>query len=191
VRELGPADPFISLLLDHLQRDGDVVAQLLRRHPSLLERHSPGHRATPLCMAAAVGDPGVVLQLLEAGASVTAVDEIGASPLIMAAFKGHTEVCSRCNGWVPQHALGLTSLVTGVYIIQKAGLLLGYLLTGGANAAEQQAGRQCRQGVHAAAGEKCEEGGVRWASTFCLHVPSYSAYSKGYHTVSQHHSHSS
>jgi ankyrin repeat protein len=43
-------------------------------------------------MAAAVGDPSIVLQLLEAGASVTAADEMGATPLIMAAFRGHTEV---------------------------------------------------------------------------------------------------
>ncbi|GFR49858.1 hypothetical protein Agub_g11959 [Astrephomene gubernaculifera] len=75
-----------------IQRDLATVRQLVRRTPLLLERHTPAG-ATPLGLAAAVGDSPIVDFLLAEGGDVCEGDRVGATPLIAAAARGHTQVC--------------------------------------------------------------------------------------------------
>ncbi|KAG2499699.1 hypothetical protein HYH03_002634 [Edaphochlamys debaryana] len=75
-----------------VQRDLDTVRRMAKRLPLLLERRTP-FGAGPLGLAAAVGDPALVSFFLAEGCDVAQGDSVGATPLIAAAARGHTQVC--------------------------------------------------------------------------------------------------
>ncbi|GIL43783.1 hypothetical protein Vafri_1401 [Volvox africanus] len=75
-----------------VRRDLAAVQQLIRRTPLLLQRHT-SYGATPLGLAAAVGDSSLVGLLLDEGCDVAEGDRVGATPLMAAAARGHTQVC--------------------------------------------------------------------------------------------------
>ncbi|GLC41437.1 hypothetical protein PLESTB_001011600 [Pleodorina starrii] len=80
-----------------VQRDAEAVRRLVRRTPLLLQRHT-NFGATPLGLAAAVGDPAIVAFLLDEGCDVAEGDRVGATPLMMAASRGHTQICQQLLG---------------------------------------------------------------------------------------------
>ncbi|KAL6754371.1 ankyrin repeat-containing domain protein [Haematococcus lacustris] len=99
--ELRRARKLKHLLFDAImQGSAEQVARYMSL-PCILERHTPTG-ATPLILAAALGDPAIMSLLLEAGAEVAAGDRVGATPLIMAAARGHTKVVNMlldsCHG---------------------------------------------------------------------------------------------
>ncbi|GIL81867.1 hypothetical protein Vretimale_1448 [Volvox reticuliferus] len=75
-----------------VRRDVETVRQLIRRTPLLLQRHT-SYGATPLGLAAAVGETAIVGLLLDEGCDVAEGDHVGATPLMAAAARGHTQVC--------------------------------------------------------------------------------------------------
>ncbi len=57
--------------------------------------------ATPMGLAALNNHAGVVADLLRAGADVNRPNFAGATPLLISAEKGNTEVVSLCSGLAP------------------------------------------------------------------------------------------
>ena len=83
---LSPVARFASAasLLDAIRHDDLATLRAESRSRTELERRGPGG-ATPLLTAAAIGSPEAVAALLEAGADVHAVTDLGATALIWAA----------------------------------------------------------------------------------------------------------
>lgn len=93
--------------------------ELLGRAPVVEARTSFGLSA--LGVAAAGGDAAMCAMLLEAGANIAAADSLGATPLIMAAYRGHGPVVAALLGGRAGGAAG-------------RGLLLRQATTGGETA---------------------------------------------------------
>eukprot|EP00201_Polytomella_parva_P011879 CAMPEP_0175056926 /NCGR_PEP_ID=MMETSP0052_2-20121109/10961_1 /TAXON_ID=51329 ORGANISM="Polytomella parva, Strain SAG 63-3" /NCGR_SAMPLE_ID=MMETSP0052_2 /ASSEMBLY_ACC=CAM_ASM_000194 /LENGTH=668 /DNA_ID=CAMNT_0016322045 /DNA_START=54 /DNA_END=2057 /DNA_ORIENTATION=+ len=88
------------------QGDVSTSISLIERDASLLEAHT-SWGATPLAVAAALGDTALVSELLVLGADPGACDSDGATPLISAAFRGHFRVLGLLLG--PSGVRGGTS----------------------------------------------------------------------------------